>query len=82
MVGTADDRLGQRACAVVVLNPGAHLTLSELTQYLDSCHLTKQFWPERLEIVSDLPKTPSGKIQKFRIREWFDQGLDPHLSSH
>lgn len=82
LVGTADDRLGQRACAVVVLNPGAHLTLSELTQYLDSCHLTKQFWPERLEIVSDLPKTPSGKIQKFRIREWFDQGLDPHLSSH
>ena len=80
LVGIPDERLGQRACAVVVLNPGATLSLPDLLEYLDDCHLTKQFWPERLEIVAELPKTPSGKIQKFRLREWLNEGLDPHLS--
>ncbi len=74
LVGIPVPRLGQRACAVVVLQPGAHLSLSELTQYLDRCRLTKQFWPERLEIIEEMPKTPSGKIQKFRLREWLNEG--------
>lgn len=80
LVGIPDHRLGQRACAVVVLRPGTSLTLTELTEYLDDCHLTKQFWPEQLNIVSELPKTPSGKIQKFRVRDWLKEGLDSHLS--
>ncbi len=81
LVGLSDERLGQRACAVVVLNPGFQLSLTAMTQYLDSYNLTKQFWPERMEIVSELPKTPSGKIQKFKVRDWLRQGLNPHLSS-
>jgi acyl-coenzyme A synthetase/AMP-(fatty) acid ligase len=36
--------------------------------------MAKVFWPERVEVVSELPKTPSGKVQKFRLREQFDQG--------
>ncbi len=80
LVGIKDERLGQRTCAVVVLHPGSTLSLPELLDYLDRQHLTKQFWPERLEIVGALPKTPSGKIQKFRLREWLNAGLDPHLS--
>jgi cyclohexanecarboxylate-CoA ligase len=31
--------------------------------------VAKQFWPERLEIVEALPRTPSGKIQKFPLRD-------------
>ncbi len=80
LVGIKDERLGQRTCAVVVLHPGTTLSLPELLDYLNGWHLTKQFWPERLEIVAALPKTPSGKIQKFRLREWLNEGLDPHLS--
>jgi cyclohexanecarboxylate-CoA ligase len=31
--------------------------------------VAKQYWPERIEIVADLPKTPAGKVQKFQLRE-------------
>jgi len=31
--------------------------------------MAKQFWPERIELVADLPRTASGKIQKFKLRE-------------
>ena len=31
--------------------------------------VAKQYWPERVEIVDDLPKTPSGKVQKFALRD-------------
>ena len=31
--------------------------------------VAKQYWPERIEIVADLPKTPAGKVQKYQLRE-------------
>ena len=37
--------------------------------YLGEARMAKQFWPERIEIVADLPRTASGKIQKFKLRE-------------
>jgi cyclohexanecarboxylate-CoA ligase len=33
------------------------------------CKVAKQYWPERVEVVDDLPRTPSGKIQKFKLRD-------------
>ena len=30
--------------------------------------VAKQYWPERVEIVADLPKTPAGKVQKFQLK--------------
>jgi acyl-coenzyme A synthetase/AMP-(fatty) acid ligase len=43
--------------------------------YLDERRVTKTYWPERLQVVTELPRTPSGKIQKFvlRDREWAGQ---------
>ena len=35
---------------------------------IDSCRVSKTYWPERLELVESLPHTPSGKIQKFLLR--------------
>ena len=69
IVGWPDDRLGERVCAFVVLRPGESLTLDTMREYLRSCRLTPQYWPERLEYVDDLPRTASGKVQKFRLRE-------------
>jgi cyclohexanecarboxylate-CoA ligase len=37
--------------------------------YLAECKMAKQFWPERVELVADLPRTASGKIQKFKLKE-------------
>jgi cyclohexanecarboxylate-CoA ligase len=53
----------------VVLEGDAPPTLGELTAWLDQKGMAKQFWPERLEVVEEMPKTPSGKIQKFELRK-------------
>ena len=69
IVGYPDERLGERACAFVVLRPGASLTLADVQAYMAECKVAKQYWPERVELLAHLPCTPSGKIQKFRLRE-------------
>lgn len=68
IVGYPDERLGERACAFVAAE-GEPPDLPELQRHLDAAGMARQFWPERLEIVDELPKTPSGKVQKFHLRE-------------
>jgi cyclohexanecarboxylate-CoA ligase len=68
IVGYADERLGERACAIVVAD-GPPPKLAELTAHLAGLGMAKQYWPERLELWDELPKTPSGKIQKFLLRD-------------
>jgi len=69
IVAMPDPRLNERACAFVVLREGKSLTLRELTEYLSSRQCAKNYLPERLEIVTSFPRTPSGKTQKFKLRE-------------
>jgi cyclohexanecarboxylate-CoA ligase len=69
IVGYPDERLGERACAFVALREGQSLSFDEMCAYLADQKMARQYIPERLEIVPDLPRTPSGKIQKFRLRE-------------
>jgi cyclohexanecarboxylate-CoA ligase len=69
IVAMPDERLGERACAFVVLEPGAELDLDGVRAHLDSHRVSKTYWPERLERVDGLPKTPSGKIRKYVLRE-------------
>jgi cyclohexanecarboxylate-CoA ligase len=69
LVGYPDARLGERGCAFVVLRPGATFTLADLQAWMAGNRVAKQYWPERVEILDELPRTPSGKVQKFRLRE-------------
>ncbi len=69
IVAMPDPRLGERACAFVVLRGGAQLDFDRMQHYLYACQASKHYWPERLEIVTELPRTPSGKVQKFVLRE-------------
>jgi cyclohexanecarboxylate-CoA ligase len=69
LVGYPDSRLGERACAFVVLRPGQKLDLPSLQAYMAEHKVAKQYWPERVEAVADLPKTPAGKVQKFQLKE-------------
>ncbi len=72
VIGLPDDRLGERACAVVVpSDESAPPTLAELVGALDAAGVAKQYWPERLEVVAEMPRTPSGKIQKYQLRDRF-----------
>ncbi|HZT47460.1 MAG TPA: AMP-binding protein [Hyphomicrobiaceae bacterium] len=69
VVAMPDARLGERACAFVIPKAGAALDLGELTRFLGEQGMAKPYWPERLELVAEMPRTPSGKIQKFKLRE-------------
>ncbi|MCA0317732.1 MAG: AMP-binding protein [Proteobacteria bacterium] len=69
IVGYPDERLGERACAFIVPREGQVLSFEAMAAYLADQKMAKQYIPERLEIVADLPRTPSGKIQKFKLRE-------------
>ncbi|MFP1644677.1 AMP-binding protein [Pontitalea aquivivens] len=69
LVGYPDERLGERGCAFVQLRPGQSLDLAAVQAHMDSKKVAKQYWPERIEILDAMPRTPTGKIQKFVLRE-------------
>ena len=69
IVAYPDERLGERACAVVVPKPGQSMDLPQLVAYLKEQKIAVQYIPERLEVRESMPSTPSGKIQKFKLRE-------------
>jgi cyclohexanecarboxylate-CoA ligase len=77
LVGFPDHRLGERACAFVVLRPGHTLDLKSVQEYMAEHKVAKQYWPERIEAVADLPKTPAGKVQKYQLREQAKDFAEP-----
>jgi cyclohexanecarboxylate-CoA ligase len=70
LVPVPHDRLGETACACVVLRPGfSTVTVDELGRYLGEHGVAKQFFPEHVRLLPQLPRTASGKIQKFALRD-------------
>lgn len=69
VVGFPDKRFGERVCAFVTLKVGCRFTFEDMTAYLTGLQVTKQYFPERLEVLEQMPQTPSGKLQKFKLRE-------------
>ncbi len=69
IVAMPDARLGERGCAFVSLRPGHTLDFRGMLDYLGGARMMKQYMPERLEIIAAFPRTASGKIQKFKLRE-------------
>jgi acyl-CoA synthetase (AMP-forming)/AMP-acid ligase II len=67
MVGVADPRLGERNCLCVVPKSGASVSLAEFTDFLRDQIATYKL-PERLEVLDELPFTPTGKIQRFILQ--------------
>jgi len=76
VVGRPDPRLGERCAAWVVPRGETPPTLAELTSYLESCGVSKTYYPEFLRVIDELPKTPSGKVQKFVLRSMEAQRPD------
>jgi len=69
VVAAPDARLGEHACAIVRMRPGAEpVTRADLTRHLAEVGLARQKWPEDLRIVDDFPRTASGKIRKVDLR--------------
>ena len=74
VVAAPDVRLGEHAAAVVRTFPGTTVSLDSLRAHLAASGLAKQKWPESLYAVTDFPRTPSGKVQKFRLRQQLRDG--------
>jgi acyl-CoA synthetase (AMP-forming)/AMP-acid ligase II len=71
VIGVPDARTGERVCAVVVPEPGAEPTLEVLAAHCRALGLAAQKWPERVELIDDLPRTGMGKIKKEELRKQF-----------
>jgi len=69
VVASPDPVLVERICAVVVPKAGEDVTLPELVEWLTARQIARQKLPERLILLDDLPRNPSGKVQKFKLRE-------------
>ena len=69
IVAMPDARLGERCCAFVTLQPGCNLEFADMISFLEKQGLARQYLPERLEILGELPLTPTGKVQKFILRD-------------
>ncbi|MNT96496.1 Short-chain-fatty-acid--CoA ligase [compost metagenome] len=69
-----DERLGERACAVVVPKDGQPFDFAGMVDFLKAQKLALQYIPERLILREAMPSTPSGKIQKFKLREMLRDG--------
>jgi cyclohexanecarboxylate-CoA ligase/acyl-CoA synthetase len=68
IVPAPDAVLGERACCFAVLRAGAtDLRLDELQRWLDGHGIAKLKWPERLELIDDMPMTPTRKVMKGEL---------------
>lgn len=66
------DEDGYLRVAAVVLKAGeTELTLAEVQDFLTAKGVAKPYWPERVEVLQDLPRTPGVKIQKYQLCEKF-----------
>ncbi|MGX9792665.1 AMP-binding protein [Mycobacterium sp. MMS18-G62] len=70
VVSAPDARLGEHAAAVLRLKPGhAMPTIDEVREHFKRAGMAAQKWPEELHEVDDFPRTASGKVQKFLVRQ-------------
>lgn len=69
VVAAPDPRLGEHAAAVLRLLPGhAPPSMSQVRRHFATAGLARQKWPEEVHAVDDLPRTASGKVQKYLLR--------------
>ena len=76
VVAMPDPVLVEKACAFVVPASEAAPSLASLCDFLSTYRLAKQKLPERLELVAELPKTASGKVQKHKLRTQIREQLN------
>ena len=69
VVGMPDERLGERVCAYLRPRRGQTVTLEEVVSFMREQEIASFKLPERIELVSELPLTPVGKVSKKVLRE-------------
>jgi acyl-coenzyme A synthetase/AMP-(fatty) acid ligase/aerobic-type carbon monoxide dehydrogenase small subunit (CoxS/CutS family) len=69
VVPVADPVYGERACCCVVANGAPAPTLDDICAHLEARQIGKFMWPERLEVMDDLPMTATGKVRKGALAD-------------
>jgi acyl-coenzyme A synthetase/AMP-(fatty) acid ligase len=77
LVAIADRKLGERAVACVVTKENQELSLDELIELVKQAGVSAYKWPEFIARLPQLPMTPTGKVQKFVLREELESGRLP-----
>lgn len=81
VVAMPDEALGEKGCAYVKLTPGAALDLDSMRSHLAARGVARFKWPERIEIVSEMPLTNVGKIKKAELRADIERRLEQERAS-
>ena len=68
-VAVPDERVGERVGVFVELRTDCHLTLADLTEHLALRGVSREWWPERLWVLAELPRSSGGKVAKGELRE-------------
>ncbi len=70
VVAAPDPKFGERVVAVLRLRPGQGMPhKDQVRAHFDSAGMARQKWPEELHQVDDFPRTASGKVQKYLVRQ-------------
>ena len=75
VVGVPDPTYGEAVMAAVILREGAAADGEAIRDYVRG-HMAKQKTPQYVCFMDSFPMTGSGKIQKFKIREWAIEKLN------
>ncbi|XP_052754750.1 medium-chain acyl-CoA ligase ACSF2, mitochondrial [Galleria mellonella] len=73
VIGVSDERLGEELCAVLRLREGSTVTPDDLRRHCTG-HLAKFKIPRIIKVIDEFPKTTSGKIQKYKLKEIIEAG--------
>jgi fatty-acyl-CoA synthase len=74
VVGVPDPRYGEELLAVLRLNPGASVTEGEVREFCRG-RIAHYKVPRYVRVVEEFPMTVTGKVQKYKLREWAVQEL-------
>lgn len=76
VIGVPDARLGEKACACILLRPGASLDKEAMRRHLESVGLPRYQWPEHLLVFDQFPRTPSLKVRRADLAALVRERLD------
>ncbi len=75
VVGVHDALFGEKVCAVVVTADGTELTADDLSSWLAAQGVTREYTPEHVVTVDELPLAPGGKVAKGVVKVLAEQQL-------
>jgi len=80
VIGVPDKHYGEEIMACVILKDGESMTAEELKDYVRS-HMAKHKTPKYVDFMTEFPLNASGKVMKYKLREYAVDKLNLHEAS-